>query len=195
MPAGLHKQFYDGKLERYSGTRIPIHAGGTVANIDAELEEGGEISGRVTSQVNGEPVAGAEACAGAVADTFRTARRPTPRANTRSPGCRATNTGPFSGPGGLETEYIDQYYEEKEWPDVEPVSVTAPQKVSGIDAVAEVIRRITGTVIDKADQATAPGGERLHRLRRLRRNRTAPANTRSPNCSQAPTRSTTTPAG
>ncbi len=143
------RQFYDGKLERYSGTRIPIHAGKTVPNIDAELEEGGEISGRVTSQVDGEPVAGAEACAVAVAF-------PSYCAKTNAAGGYTISRLPsheyrvyFGGPGGLETEYLSQYYKEKEWPNVEPVSVTAPQKVSGIDASLKAYGRITGTVIDK----------------------------------------------
>ena len=45
------RQFYDGKLESYSATLIPILPGTTVPNVDAELAEGGEISGLVTSQV------------------------------------------------------------------------------------------------------------------------------------------------
>ena len=40
----------------------------------------------------------------------------------------------FSGPGGLQTEYLSQYYKEKEGgSEAEPVSVTAPRTVSGIE--------------------------------------------------------------
>ena len=151
------RQFYDGKLERYSGTRIPIQSGKTVHNIDAELEEGAEISGRVTSQVNGEPVVGAQACADAVA--FSTYCAKTNAAGeytiTRLPSHEYTVY--FSGPGGLETEYLSQYYKEREWPEVEPVSVTAPQKVSGIDASLKAYGRIAGTVIDKETKQPLEG--------------------------------------
>ncbi len=142
-------QFYDGKLERYAGTRIPIHLGATVPDIDAELEEGGEISGRVTSQVDGKPVAGAQACAGGVG-------LPSYCATTNAAGEYTIARLPsheyriyFSGPSGLETEYLGQYYKEKEWPDVEPVTVSAPQKVGGIDSSLKAYGRIAGTVIDK----------------------------------------------
>jgi len=147
------RQFYDGMPERYSGTtRIPIQAGKTVPNIDAELEEGGEISGRVTSQVDGEPLAGAQACAGGHCAKTNAAGEYT---ITRLPSHEYTVY--FSGPGGLETEYLGQYYKEKESPNVEPVDVTAPQKVSGIDASLKAYGRIAGTVIDKATKQPLQG--------------------------------------
>jgi hypothetical protein len=147
------RQFYDGKPERYSGTtRIPISAGKTVSGIDAELEEGGEISGVVTSQVNGEPVAGAEACSGGYCAKTNSAGEYT---ITRLP----SNEYPvdFSGPDGLETEYVGQYYKEKEQPNAEPVAVAAPQKVSGIDASLKAYGRIAGAVIDKQTKQPLQG--------------------------------------
>ncbi len=111
----------------------------------------------MTSQVKGEPVAGAEACASAVAF-------PSYCAKTNAAGEYTITRLPsheyrvyFSGPGGLETEYLSQYYEEKEWPNVEPVIVTAPQKVSGIDAALKSYGRITGTVIDKETKQPLQG--------------------------------------
>ncbi len=153
-PLDYIRQFYDGKPERYSGTtRIPIQAGKSVSNIDAELEEGGEISGRVTSQVNGEPVVGADACAdGAYCAKTNAAGEYT---ITRLPSHEYTVY--FSGPGGLETEYLGQYYKEKEWPNVEPVSIAAPQKLSGIDASLKAYGRIAGTVIDKKTKQPLEG--------------------------------------
>jgi len=156
-PLDYIRQFYDGKLERYSGTRIPIQAGETVPNIDAELEEGGEISGRVTSQVNGQPIVGADACAGAVAfDSYC--------AKTNAAGEYTITQLPsheyrvsFGGPSGLETEYIGQYYEEKEWPNDEPVNVTAPGKVTSINDSLKAYGRIAGTVIDKATKQPIQG--------------------------------------
>lgn len=154
-PLDYIHQFFDGKLERYSGTRIPIQAGKTVSNIDAELEEGGEISGRVTSQVGGEPIAGAEACADAIPSSCAKTNAAGEYTITKLPSQEYTVY--FSGPEGLETEYVDQYYKEKEWPNVEPVSVTAPQKVSGINAALKAYGRIAGTVIDKATKQPLQG--------------------------------------
>jgi hypothetical protein len=154
-PLDYIRQFYDGKLERYA-TRIPIHAGETVPNIDAELEEGGEISGRVTSQVNGEPVAGAQVCAGGVASDSYCAKSNAAGEYTITRLPSHEYTVYFSGPGGLETEYLGQAYKEKESP-FEPVSVTAPQKVSGIDASLKAYGRIAGTVIDKETKQPLQG--------------------------------------
>ncbi len=58
------KQFYGGGLENYSSTLIPIVLGETVPNIDAELEEGGEITGRLISAGTKAPIEGARVCAG-----------------------------------------------------------------------------------------------------------------------------------
>ncbi|HZL49265.1 MAG TPA: carboxypeptidase regulatory-like domain-containing protein [Solirubrobacteraceae bacterium] len=144
------KQFYGGGLENYSSTLIPIVLGETVPNIDAELEEGSEISGRVTSHVNGQPVAGARACAGGTA--VRTICATTNAAGEYTIGQLMSGeyTVSFGGPSGLETEYIGQYYKEKErGSEAEPVSVTAPQKVSGIDASLEARGGIAGIVTSK----------------------------------------------
>jgi hypothetical protein len=151
------RQFYNGKLERFAASLIPIVPGKTFPNIDAELEEGGEISGRITSAVSGEPLAGARACASGFA-------LPTICANTNAAGeytiTQLTSAGYtvwFSGPYGLETEYIGQYYKEKEWPNVEAVGVTAPNKTSGIDAALKAYGRIAGKVRSKATKQPLEG--------------------------------------
>jgi hypothetical protein len=143
------KQFYGGGLENYSSTLIPIVLGETVPNIDAELEEGGEISGRVTSQVNGQPVAGARACAGGTAVRTICATTDTAGEYTIGQLMSGEYTVSFGGPSGLETEYIGQDYKEKEWPNVEAVSVTAPGKVTGIDASLKARGGIAGVVTSK----------------------------------------------
>lgn len=147
------RQFYNGKPERYSGTtRIPIDAGKTVPNVDAELEEGGEISGRVTSQITNEPIAGAQACAdGSCAETNAAGEYTI----TRLPSGNYTVS--FSGPSGLETEYISEYYNEKEGNTGEEVSVTAPHMVGGINASLKAYGGIVGTVVDKETKQPLEG--------------------------------------
>ncbi len=151
------RQFYSGKLEDYSATLVPIVPGKTVQGIDAELEEGGEIHGRITSAATGEPVPGAEACANEY--TLRTI------CATAGASGEYTIVGLishsyrvyFNGPGGLQSEYIGQYYREKEWPEIEPVNVAAPGIVTGIDAALKSYGRITGKVIDKATKQPLAG--------------------------------------
>ncbi len=151
------RQFYDDKLERYSGERIPIDAGKTVADVDAELEEGGEISGRVSSQASGEPIDGANVCAGGVATPSYCAKTNAAGEYTIAHLPSHEYTVSFSGPGGLQSEYLSQDYKEEEWPEVEPVAITAPQKVSGIDASLKSYGRITGTVVDKETRRPLQG--------------------------------------
>ncbi len=149
------RQFYDGKLEEFAAKLIPVTLGATVAGVDAELEEGAEISGVVTSQVAGEPVDEAVVCAEAVAwpeycvksdatGQYTIAKLPSHEYRVH-----------FGGPSG--SEYIGQYYKEKEWPGVEPVNITAPQSVSGIDAALKAYGRISGTVVDKTTKKPIQG--------------------------------------
>jgi hypothetical protein len=152
------RQFYNGKLERYDGTtRIPVKPATTVANIDAELEQGGEISGRVTSQVNGDPVGGAEVCAGEALGGSACTKTNAAGEYTISRLPSGEYRVYFSGPGGVGTEYLSQYYDEKEGPEAEPVKVTAPLKVGGINASLKAYGSITGTVIDKQTKQPLQG--------------------------------------
>ncbi len=63
-------RFYPGPLNYLPETPMLEYAqyptvapGATTSGVDAELIEGGEIAGRITSASSGEPLAGAEACA------------------------------------------------------------------------------------------------------------------------------------
>jgi hypothetical protein len=56
-------QLYDEKYELGDTTTVPVEAGKTTAEIDAELSPGAEIAGIITSAVTGAPVDEALACA------------------------------------------------------------------------------------------------------------------------------------
>ena len=100
----------------------------------------------------------------------------------------------FSGPGGLETEYIGQDYKEREWPNVEPVSVTAPAKVTGIDASLRAYGRIAGTVTNKSTKKPIQGVQ-VCLVGGSCENTNAAGEYSFSNSSPEPTRSTTTPFG
>jgi hypothetical protein len=56
-------QYYDGVLRRSEASRVTVAAGGHVTGINARLSKGGEITGRVTSAEDGEPVRFGFVCA------------------------------------------------------------------------------------------------------------------------------------
>ena len=58
-------QFYEDKSSAGEATHVTVTAGATTAGIDAELREGAELSGTVTSASTGAPIEGALVCAGA----------------------------------------------------------------------------------------------------------------------------------
>jgi hypothetical protein len=56
-------QFYERVASPTEARLVGVAAGKTTANIDALLERGGEIAGKLTAAPSGEPLEGAEACA------------------------------------------------------------------------------------------------------------------------------------
>jgi molybdopterin-binding protein len=117
----------------YDGPTVTVTAGETTPGIDAELTEGGRMTGRVTDASTGEPIEGVEACA----------------RETRGDGsqCEATNaSGEYtilrlSGEYRIEFRaqsgnYLAEFYGDRSSfaePEALPVSVTAPGTTSGID--------------------------------------------------------------
>jgi hypothetical protein len=59
-------QYYKDKASPGEATPVPVTAGATTTEVNADLQEGSEISGTVTSAATGAPVEGALACAATV---------------------------------------------------------------------------------------------------------------------------------
>jgi hypothetical protein len=59
---GYVTQFYDGASTLANADEVVV-SGGTVSGVDAEMEEGGEIEGRVTDAVTGAGIGKIQACA------------------------------------------------------------------------------------------------------------------------------------
>ena len=55
-------EYYDGKYSALNAKAVHVVDGEHTANIDAALEEGGNIAGKVTSAVDGSPIEGIEVC-------------------------------------------------------------------------------------------------------------------------------------
>ncbi|MGO9489989.1 MAG: collagen binding domain-containing protein [Solirubrobacteraceae bacterium] len=93
-------------------TEVAVTEGASTAGIDAELEEGGRIEGRVTSALTGKPLEGIEACA-------YNGDGPSICAQTNSAG-EYTITGVAARPNTFTVSfhdysgnYVTQYYPEK----------------------------------------------------------------------------------
>jgi hypothetical protein len=157
--AGLDYIFQAWKNESIWVAGDPVAVGGAaVSGIDAELDEGGELTGQVTNALTGTPVAGVEVCAEPT--TFEVEE-----------GCALT------GPGGQYTVYglgADEYWVSFSAPEnlellwqywnaepgileADPVSVAVGGVTGGIDARMVPGARITGRVTDAQTGAPIEG--------------------------------------
>ncbi len=126
-------QFFDRAELFEDADEVAVSAGATVAGIDAVLEKGGWIEGRVTDASSGSPLGQVEVCAYPQATPYY--------------GCALTDSaGEYTvGPFGSDSfyvefwaEYLDyetRYYDETANPlEASPVAVTPPAATTGIDA-------------------------------------------------------------
>ena len=139
-PVGYVDQFYAGKRHRSEATPVAVFAGASTPDIDAELEKGATISGRVTAAATGLPVAQVEVCAFTPDETEF--------------GCEATDGSGVYAIEGLPAgqyeiyfytgesagEFVSQPYE----PGL--VTLTTGQVLTGVDAALQVGGQISGTV-------------------------------------------------
>jgi hypothetical protein len=142
------RQYYDGAPEEADATRIAISAGQTRSGVDAVLQPGAVIEGRVESE--GKPVASTEVCAFDEAGEW----------------CKATNTAgeyeieglpeggytvAFGGQICLSNQctrpYVLQYYEgASEESNARTLAVRPGTRISNVDASLEPGHSIAGTV-------------------------------------------------
>jgi hypothetical protein len=148
-------QYYNGKASFKEAEAVSVVAGKTTSGIDAKLEEGGLISGKVTRASGGAAIQGIEVCASSV--------------SPESYGCALTEASGEYTISGLASgdayevefssrtsvlDYITQYYNDKSsFKEADPVSVVAGKTTSGIDAKLEEGGRIAGRVTDASSGA------------------------------------------
>jgi hypothetical protein len=137
---GYANQFYDGQVSWAAATPVTVTAGMPTTGIDAELEEGATISGRVTAAATGLPVEDVEVCA--------------ERTDEEDFGCGSTNaTGSYTigelSPGQYQIYFYT--YETGQNLLSQPyglgvVTLAAGARQTGIDAALQTGGQIGGTV-------------------------------------------------
>ena len=151
---GYLGQYYSGKASASEATRVGVAASSTTANINAELQTGGGISGRVTD-TSAHPLEKIEVCA------FETT-------NNSYSGCASTNANGEYTIAGLptssyEVEFAaiaeDANYAHQFWSgkasivEAEAVVVNAPGTTPNVNAEMQAGGQISGTVTDASSHA------------------------------------------
>jgi hypothetical protein len=142
----IASEYYNGKFSSSEASAVTITLGATTSGIDAQLIEGGHITGTVTNASTKAPVGSVEVCA-------RDSGAECALTNTRG---EYTISGLATGEYKMEFYsnsgmYIPQYWHGKRSAaEGQPVPVTVGQTTSGIDAELEPLINgaITGTVQD-----------------------------------------------
>ena len=155
-------QYYDGAGTDAAATPVAVAAGAVASGVDAALEGGGRISGRITLADSGAPYAGAEACA--LVDGER-----------QYDHCAFANSNGEYAIEGLATggyvvgffpaqavtvppNYVAEYFDGKLSPAAaDPVTVTVGTTHEHVDAALATGGQITGHVVGAADSKSIQG--------------------------------------
>lgn len=150
--------------DRWLGNTTPVLVG-PAAGIDAELEEGGVIEGRVTDEAGGAPIAGLWVCAEET-DTGENRCETTDSDGSYSIlGLWGAETGFWQGEYRIHFEperggqkFTAEYYDETPyWGVATKIPITPGSIVTGVDAALEPTSEIRGLVTVAATGAPLGG--------------------------------------
>jgi protocatechuate 3,4-dioxygenase beta subunit len=141
--------WYNGQTNRNLADRVTLPGTQTVSGIDFVLGPGGSVSGTVTDEQE-NPIEGIEMGASAYEGEGGWYGED----ETDSNGfyeIRGLSTGTYkieacSSCGDGDLPYANEYYDDADWKDASPVSVTVGQNTTGIDFVLAAGTSISGTV-------------------------------------------------
>jgi hypothetical protein len=154
--------FYGGKYSKSEASVLAIASGSVTTGVDLQLQEGGQILGKVTSASSKQPVEGVEVCA---------RESPAPCTLTDSTGeykISGLATGEytvqfsFSGSAGehyFAPEYYDNLYFLNSISEANRVSVLAGHTVNGIDDELREYARLSGRVTSASTKEPIAGIE------------------------------------
>lgn len=159
-------QYWEYAAKASKATEVEVKPPDTVSDIDAKLQEGGRIEGRVTDASTGAALSDVLVCASPVGGVGSLEEC----VFTGSSGeytLAALASGNYIVVFSKGKEYVTQYYDDKSSPsEANEVSVTAPNTVSGINAAMQLTSTapvntkapvVSGTAAVDATLSCAPG--------------------------------------
>lgn len=157
--AGFVTQYYNARGSLAEADPLSVTAGSTIGGIDASLQEGGKIRGKVTAAKSGTPLGEVEACAwvpgeGSLCGSTNTSGEYT--IEGLPPGSYAIRLAPR----GPNPSYLSTYYPGVEYEsEATDVSVSAEATVTGIDQALQPASEITGTVVEEGTDNPISGAQ------------------------------------
>jgi Carboxypeptidase regulatory-like domain len=159
-------QYYDGQTSARQATKVAVTTGGTTSGIDAAMQLGGIITGRVTAAATQDPIEAIRVCGWSISDESAE-RCPETNANgeytlTHLPaGATAVE---FGDPFASNLGYVSEFYGGKaSLAEATPLSVTPGVTIAGIDvslhAVGEETVKpppVTETALTRGPSTMAP---------------------------------------
>ncbi|HEX6780835.1 MAG TPA: carboxypeptidase regulatory-like domain-containing protein [Solirubrobacterales bacterium] len=143
------REFYDDKASRADANPVSVVAGSTTGGIDAELEQGGRITGAVTDADGGAPLAGIEVCLSNFGSCDATAADGSYELEGLATGSyKVRFEGRFAN-----RKYVPVFYHDAaSVTAAQKVSVTLGQTTAGVDQEMHEGARVSGTVLDAAGE-------------------------------------------
>lgn len=154
----LLTEYWDGASDREAAQRLTVDTGETLTGIDASLQVAGSITGSVTRDGEGTPVAGATVAVSAVDGSWTAELAWTQEDGSFLVGGLPSGqyTVRFDGPAdsGLTGEYWDDAVDSAS---ATPVTVVAGESASGIDAGLAQAAVISGQVTRESEGSPVAG--------------------------------------
>jgi hypothetical protein len=155
----LLTQYYRGRATPAEAEPVQVTSGSATRGIDATLQEGGSITGKITDALSGAPIEGIQACAQTSASGRVCAT------NDSNSAGEYKVEGLASGSYAVEFQtwgenYLSAYYAGARFEsEATRVAVVAGTTVAGIDVALQPGGEITGTVLAQGSDAPIEGAQ------------------------------------
>lgn len=151
--SGYLEEHYDDRPDSGSADAVEVRSGATTTGIDAGLTKGGTITGTVTDEGTGRPLPGICVYADGIEIDQYESDVSDEDGSYRLPGLR-TGSYRVRFYDCSDSGYLDEYYDDGQFSDADPVEVLEGETIAGIDAALALGGVISGVV--RADRTGQP---------------------------------------